>query len=377
MRVFATALVFALLAPLAAAQTNVNTGTVVTSIYGNGNLGGDCSGSAPAYIFNGDEGLCGAGFLLGFSASNVIGDAYILNNTTGWTPVSMGASTEFPYAGLDQGVQAVFENVANNVSVELNAYYGPSTDYLVYRYTITNTGSTDFPAVYPGLFADYDVGGAVYAQNLAAVDADADAMYVWDPTGASTNYFGAAALGADLTGWRYVIPYPAAAGQPQSDPDMFQGLSMDSTLTNTAADQRFVIGAGPVAIAAGESFNAAFALVAGTDRGDLLANVALADAAVATRGEESPEAQGYAFSAPAPNPTRSQAVLTFTLPSAQHARVAVYDALGRRVATVADRTFGAGESRLVLDASALRSGIYVVRLEAEGASLSQRLSLVR
>ncbi|MEL6614498.1 MAG: T9SS type A sorting domain-containing protein [Bacteroidota bacterium] len=377
MRLFATALLVALLAPLAAAQTNVNTGTVVTSIYGNGNLGGDCSGNAPAFIFNGDEGLCGAGFLLGFSAANVIGDAYILNNTTGWTPVSMGTSTEFPYDGLDQGVQAVFQNTANNVSVELNAYYGPSTDFLVYRYTITNTGSTDFPAVYPGLFVDYDVGGAVFADNLAAVDPDANALYVWDPTGASDNYFGAATLGADLTGWRYVIPYPPAAGQPQSDPDLFEGLSMDSTLTNTAADQRIVIGAGPVAIAAGESFNAAFALVAGTDRSDLIANVALADAAVATRGEDSPEARGYALAAPAPNPTRSQAAVSFTLPTAQHVRVAVYDALGRRVATAADRTFGAGESRVALDASTLRSGVYVVRLEAEGARLSQTLSLVR
>ena len=49
-------------------------------------------------------------------------------------------------------------------------------------------------------------------------------------------------------------------------------------------------------------------------------------------------------------------------------RVVVYDALGRAVATLADKAFEPGRHRVRFDASALPSGTYVVRMEATTAA---------
>ncbi len=62
-------------------------------------------------------------------------------------------------------------------------------------------------------------------------------------------------------------------------------------------------------------------------------------------------------------------VLTLGLPQAQPVRVAVYDALGRRVALVADGVFEAGQHPLAFAPDGLAGGVYFVR--AWGAGQSQ------
>ena len=78
-----------------------------------------------------------------------------------------------------------------------------------------------------------------------------------------------------------------------------------------------------------------------------------------------------------PNPTRSEATIRFGLPEAGPARVEVSDALGRRVAVLAEGAHGAGWHRATLDGRALPAGVYLVRLEAAGRVATQRLTLVR
>jgi hypothetical protein len=78
-----------------------------------------------------------------------------------------------------------------------------------------------------------------------------------------------------------------------------------------------------------------------------------------------------------PNPFSSRATLRFGLPAAAHVRLAVYDALGRRVAVLLDGEQAAGWHEAVLDGSGLAGGLYVARLEAGAAAQTQRLTLVR
>jgi hypothetical protein len=56
--------------------------------------------------------------------------------------------------------------------------------------------------------------------------------------------------------------------------------------------------------------------------------------------------------------------------------VAVYDVLGRRVATVASERFPAGTHEEALDASALPAGVYVVRVTAGGAVATTTVTLL-
>ena len=69
--------------------------------------------------------------------------------------------------------------------------------------------------------------------------------------------------------------------------------------------------------------------------------------------------------------------LEYDVPKSTPVRIAVYDLLGRQVATLVDRTEKAGTHRVQFDGSGLASGVYLVRLVTDDAVHTQRISLVR
>jgi hypothetical protein len=92
---------------------------------------------------------------------------------------------------------------------------------------------------------------------------------------------------------------------------------------------------------------------------------------------------GLALAAPSPNPLRgdAEATIRFTLATAARARLSVYDLTGRRVATPFDGEAAAGahEARWNgRDARGARvaAGVYVVRLETAGRTLTRRLTVL-
>ncbi|MEM6783124.1 MAG: T9SS type A sorting domain-containing protein [Bacteroidota bacterium] len=86
----------------------------------------------------------------------------------------------------------------------------------------------------------------------------------------------------------------------------------------------------------------------------------------------------HTLSAAYPNPFAERATFSLAVAQEQPVEVAVFDALGRRVATLFDGMLPADQARvLTLDAAALPSGLYVVR--ALGATFSEvrRITLAR
>lgn len=96
-----------------------------------------------------------------------------------------------------------------------------------------------------------------------------------------------------------------------------------------------------------------------------------------TTGADAPPPAALALSAPAPSPTRGTARLTLSLREAQSVTVAVYDALGRRLAVLADGPLAAGTHPVALDAATLAPGVYTIRAETTGAAVQQRLVVAR
>ena len=80
---------------------------------------------------------------------------------------------------------------------------------------------------------------------------------------------------------------------------------------------------------------------------------------------------------PSPNPVRDRARLSYELPAAGPVELALYDALGRRVAVVASGVRSAGEHTADVSAAGLASGAYVVRLTTAGGAATQRLTVRR
>jgi uncharacterized delta-60 repeat protein len=96
----------------------------------------------------------------------------------------------------------------------------------------------------------------------------------------------------------------------------------------------------------------------------------------ATGTEDSPAPSPPAL-AVLPNPASDRATVRFELLQPGHVRVGIYDILGREVAVLWDGPAGAGVNEAVLDAGALRPGVYGVRLEAGEMSLSRTITVAR
>jgi hypothetical protein len=102
---------------------------------------------------------------------------------------------------------------------------------------------------------------------------------------------------------------------------------------------------------------------------------------VPTAAEPAPQvpgADGYALSAPAPNPARGTTTLTLTVARSQHVRAEVLDATGRAVAVVHDGPVVADAPlTLRLDGRAWSAGLYLVRVTGEDFTATRRVSFIR
>ncbi|NNF59148.1 MAG: T9SS type A sorting domain-containing protein [Rhodothermaceae bacterium] len=96
-----------------------------------------------------------------------------------------------------------------------------------------------------------------------------------------------------------------------------------------------------------------------------------------TPNEAGPPARTFALEAPYPNPFTDQATFVYTVGEAGPVRVELFDALGRRVAVLADENKAPGSYRVRLNGARLTPGLYVVRLTSETRTATRRLIRVR
>ena len=99
--------------------------------------------------------------------------------------------------------------------------------------------------------------------------------------------------------------------------------------------------------------------------------------AVVNASEEVAQSGAVALEPTRPNPAAGRALVPFTLDRPADVRLAVYDALGREVAVVAEQAYGAGAHAEVLDTSALAPGTYVVRLVAGADVVLRTIAVAR
>ena len=76
-----------------------------------------------------------------------------------------------------------------------------------------------------------------------------------------------------------------------------------------------------------------------------------------------------------PNPFTHTTTIEYALPASGPVRLAVYDALGREVATLVDGVRQAGSHVAVFDGTSLSSGVYLYRLEAAGQAKTGLMTL--
>ena len=78
-----------------------------------------------------------------------------------------------------------------------------------------------------------------------------------------------------------------------------------------------------------------------------------------------------------PNPFNPITQIEFALPQAERVRVTVFDLRGRRVATLADRSFQPGVHQLRWDASQIASGVYFYQIKAGSFQKTMKMTLLK
>ena len=374
------ALALILAAPAAMAQSSQHTtGTVTFRVFGNGYFGNALGVPATgAFVFGGLNGLFEGQLLVGVSSSQVSGTPYApTNGPIEWT-VGAAPSPITPPAPFDQAFQAgpyTDGAAANPIGVSVlqrsfSSSTAPNNDFAIVELDITSTSAR--PALYVGMFADWDVGPTAVL-DLGGYDAATKLLYVFDNSAGNPNYYGVAAVGPNpVSGYTD----DAGAGTNPTEAAVFTGLTVPAAPATIPADRRTIIGTGPYNVAAGGMITVRFAFVGGSSLPDIIANAAAAQALVTVAVEGGPNANGYELTA-RPNPVTSTSNFTVTLPTAEDVRVAVYDVTGREVAVLVDGARPAGSHTIQWDASALPSGVYMVRMTAGSELLSQMVSVAR
>jgi autotransporter-associated beta strand protein len=193
-------------------------------------------------------------------------------------------------------------------------------------WTVTNAG----PDAAPGAALDLTVvGGAV--TELASTDGACDLA-------ALRCTFGTLGVGATASVTLTAVP------------DAFGGVfELDGTARTTVVD--------------GFLYNS---------RATFRATVGVVDA------EDDPSGLAFGLDAPAPNPVRDAARLSFTLAEAGAVSLVLFDVQGRAVRHLLDGAErAAGRHETTFHAAGLAAGVYVARLSVDGQAAVQRLSIVR
>jgi len=124
-----------------------------------------------------------------------------------------------------------------------------------------------------------------------------------------------------------------------------------------------------------------FAVSVGANNADMLANMALAQqkysAITAVESNVTDIPSSYVLSQNYPNPFNPSTKISFGLPAGGNAVLKVFNSLGEEVAEVVNGYLEAGTHTVNFDASNLPSGLYIYSLQADGKTLSKKMTLLK
>jgi hypothetical protein len=99
--------------------------------------------------------------------------------------------------------------------------------------------------------------------------------------------------------------------------------------------------------------------------------------AITNAADDSPTPSILGFTRTYPNPFNTQVNVEFGLENSAHIRLDIFDILGRRIETLADRDFDSGEHSVRWDAANWPSGVYFYRIHAAGQSRTGKMALLK
>lgn len=285
-------------------------------------------------------------------------------------------------------------DTAKQASIEVETYAldDPTLSNVVFvKYTIHNPNNFFvMEDVYAGLFNDWDLGSNSGDNNVSFSESDS-LLYISDGSSNSSvpvvavahlgPISGALAIDNTIEGQKDSLTFGIYDGF--SDIEKKNALTSQTVRTSVQnTDVSAVVASGPYTIPPKANVTVGFAYAFGDDLSQLRNQIANArqrnlfavsstgKAKSTNRPQQTKLFQNY------PNPFQNNTRLRIDLQQSTEVTLTVYNALGRKVRTLANRTFDSGSHFIRFDAGNLSSGVYFVQMETSQGVQSIPMTLI-
>lgn len=271
------------------------------------------------------------------------------------------------------------QRVGVDIRLKTYEYTGPDQEnQILATYTIRNTSGARLDSLFAAFYYDWDIGPSG-ADNKTDFDPENRFGYtsnVIDPTLPVVGVM----LVSDEPMNFYAMDNndaPLAGGFSQREKWDVISSGVHHEVSRVG-DCSMAVGAGPITLEAGADTTLVFALMAAPNLTELRAGAETARrmaADLGTRlGGPIPLPKEMRLLELGPNPFEDRTNIEFWMPDEGHARVAVFDAIGRRVATLVEGDFRRGiHSVTFVPPTGDGNGVYFVQFDAFGETQVQKL----
>ncbi len=371
-----------ILSDIAQAQNSLthNTGTLEVTTIENGYIGNDHSGSYGGVVFNGNQnampGSAGAGIIFGRNGEGHGNYGSLFEEFYNDIPIA----GFFPHTFFNQYAYYTIALTGEPDSKTfVESFSNTGHDFVFLRASLSDN-TTNIDDIYPGIFADWDVGN--YNLNRGGYDTTRNLFYMYENGGAGdASYY--SIMGIAIDG---VSMAPNAMRGTVTDSIAWDYWALYDLMTSTVfdtittdGDYRMYTCFGPFSFPAGSTLVIDVAIVAGTSLSDLLANADDAKSywqLVLPVETETNNHFTFNLDQNYPNPFNPATIIKYQIPELSFVTLKIYDVLGGEVATVISEEKPLGNYEVEFNASELSSGIYFYQLQAGSPSTSSGQSFV-
>ena len=358
-----------------------NTGSLEVTTIDNGFIGDNYSGTYGGIVFNGNQNaMAMAGLIFGQYGACYGSNGAVFQDFYNEIPIAGFFS--HPYFGqYAYYTLALSGNPGFKTFIE--TFSNTGQDFVFLRANISND-SMDIDDLYPGIFADWDIGS--YPADRGGYVPSKNLFYMYENGGSNdSSYYGIMGIAVDSI--------PLAPGTVMgliTDSIAWNRLDFYNLMTSTAfdtittdGDYRMYICLGPHFVPVGSTLVVDMAIVAGTSFTDLLVNAqdAINYASIVPVEKTNFIVSDFSLSQNFPNPFNPSTKIRYSVPQLSKVIIKVFDVLGREVETLVNEEKSAGTYELEWNtesaAGGLSSGVYIYQIRAGSFVESKKMILLK
>ncbi len=306
-------------------------------------------------------------------------------------PEPNGRVRDLGASGSDETFQAIFTDGGHADPLPLMVEQSSLSfaeesraSFVILEYRLTNNSSEAVPALYTGVYGDFDIGEDS-TRNMGHTDPTRKMSFLYEPLG---NYYGIVLLGGDPAQNLTVVNnpiyvYPEFAVTDDNKFDLLTG-TLSHHIGRENDDWSALTSSVMSLDANGGTGTVVYALVYGENLADLEAN---ADAAILAYNPVAPisgeaPVKVFRLGQNHPNPFNPITNIRFTLTKEGPVDLSIFDVSGRKIRTLVNEIRGSGNHTATwdgLDDSGSRapSGMYFYKLFSDNDIETRKMMLVK